>query len=408
MDPRGAPTNYTNFSRRFNANKDVAKREAGKYAAQATDAAGKAAGSLADSQAQFAQGVNTGTVQSPTGAPSTNTGGGAQPMGIGATMLLPQSNTNALTGESTKPTPQPAGQNSAALDGESTKPTQAATAGAPASTWQGNQDYVDSTTGLTIAQMLAKAGQTYTGPMGLDTTQASIDANAAQQQLNLLKDNNGIQTLVNEGGPSGSTGADALSGALIGSAGRGDFDALRAKFNPNKDISDAQAKAQKTAEDAQASSAANAEQWNQSAARAEGDAAKSGDQDYTGGAQEYADAAKGLIAAAKNGNMGMTDWDLPEGTEADGYVAFNGDDKKKITSQFTDETGLTDEEISNDISQMNKAEQDAFLVAVFGGNHVTTNPSADAGTLHSLAAKLLMAAEKRKHENSQKAAKDKH
>ncbi len=232
---RAQPTNFTNFARRFNANKDVATREAGKYANQATTAAGKAAGSLQAAQTQFANGVNTGSVAPPPGsnAPAATNVGGAAPPPTSAIAATPA----AL------PPAQPSGQTSQALEGESTRPGG----------------------GMTMADMLAKAGEQYTGPMGLDTTQAIPDALAAQEQLDLLKDGNGVGTLVNESGQSGTQGADALSGSLIGAAGRQNFDALRAKFNPNKDLNDAQDKAIKTAEEARKKSEENASGWGKAA-----------------------------------------------------------------------------------------------------------------------------------------------
>ncbi len=263
-DHRAQPTNFTNFSRRFNANADVSKQQAGKYAAQATGAAGKAAASLGAAQQKFATGVNTGSVAPPPGssAPAaTNTGGAVPPPaappppltgkpledalnpqpGAGGASNVPVGNSQALSGESTRP-----GTNQQGLTGESTK------------------------TGATsIADMLAKAGQSYTGPQGLDTETAAVDANAAQGQLDALKDPNGIQALVNDSGQSGTRGSDALSGALIGSAGRQDFDALRGRFNPNKDLNDAQDKAIKQAKDAKEQSEKNAEGWKGAAGEAQ-------------------------------------------------------------------------------------------------------------------------------------------
>ncbi len=257
-DHRAQPTNFTNFSRRFSANADVSKQQAGKYAAQATGAAGKAAASLGAAQQKFANGVNTGSVAPPPGssAPAaTNTGGAVPPADVygagysadGFTPAVPPaSNSQAVTGESTRPASQPTGSTSQALTGESTK---------------------DGAT--SIAGMLAKAGESYTGPQGLDTEQASVDANAAQGQLDALKDPNGIQALVNDSGQSGTRGSDALSGALIGSAGRKDFDALRGRFNPNKDINEAQDKAMKQAKEAKEQSEKNAEGWKGAAGEAQ-------------------------------------------------------------------------------------------------------------------------------------------
>ncbi len=218
-----APTDFVNFSRRFGANKDVAQREAAGYGRQAEHAAGAAQGALKAAQGNFAAGVNTGTV-------------GAAPNNTGWVNTGPVADLHAgATDYDTPPGPTPA-----APSGPRT----------------------------TIEEMLAKAGQQYTGPAGLDTVDATKTAQTAQQQLEALKDPNGIQALVSQR-PSGSHGADALSGALIGSAGRQQFDALRAKFNPNKDLLDAQKVAVETAKKAKETSDANAKGWGANAAAAQ-------------------------------------------------------------------------------------------------------------------------------------------
>ncbi len=239
---------FVNFAQRFGANQDVAKREAAKYGQQATGAVGAAQQSLGAAQQKFTQGVNTGTVQAPGGAPSTNTGAAA-PVPQAAAPVAPQQ--PVAPPAPNFPTTPDDGQ---ALTGESTR--------------------TPESSGPTIAEMLAKANQKYTGPAGLEGTEdAAQKAWAAQQQLDLLGSNksagetagSNMATLVNESGPSGSRGADALSGALISSAGRKDFDALRAKFNPNKELLDAQDKATATAKQAKADSETNAKAWGDAA-----------------------------------------------------------------------------------------------------------------------------------------------
>lgn len=225
-----SPTNFTNFARRFSANKDVSRQQANKYAGQAAGKAGAAAQSLATAQGQFAQGVNTGSVAPPPGstAPSATNVGAAVP---------------------------PA--NSAPVPG--------ATQFNPANPMLGNPATSGNRQPNQLQDMLNQAGKSYSGPEGLDTTQATKDTDAAQQNLDALKDSSGVQALVNDSGQSGTTGADRLSGALIGQAGRKDFDALRAKFNPNKELHDAQDAAVKQAADAKASSEANASAWGERA-----------------------------------------------------------------------------------------------------------------------------------------------
>lgn len=247
---RAAPTNYTNFARRFAANKDVAQREAQKYGQQATDAAQKAAASLGAAQKDFATQEQAGMVPEAS-APAADLGPYVPPPGEDPEI-------------------------SAIKSQEREKQRAAAAAGQP-----------------TIADMLAKAGQSYSGPAGLDTSTAATDANAAAENLDALKDSSGVQALVNQG-QSGSTGADALSGSLIGAAGRHNFDALRGRFNPNKDLLDAQKTAAEQAKKAKDDSATNADAWGQQAADAQAkqDAAADKSATDSANAKTAADAAR--------------------------------------------------------------------------------------------------------------------
>ncbi len=369
QDPRGAPGSFVNFSQRFNANKDVAKREAAKYGQQATAAAGKAATTLQGAQAKFANGVNTGTVAPPPGsnAPAgTNTGaasfadpfGGARPTVLAPTLQQPTtapapqptgSSSQALTagtanapkgwdgkwaspeqeawdkqswaadlGQASRPTgPRPGGDANAGLDAAIAADGQAAIAE------QGGG--AGRAPGMSIEEMLANAWKKYSGPAGLDTEGALTDDTlAADQQLDAITSEGGIQELVNRGGNSGSTGSDAMSGALIGAAGRQNFDALRAKFNPNKDLHDAQDKAMKTAKDAKGQSEQNASAWGKMAGaaaktKAELDAANEAN-DAAAADRRGADDAAGMSAADAADKAVMPDknyqWSFDKDTPA--------------------------------------------------------------------------------------------
>ncbi len=113
--------------------------------------------------------------------------------------------------------------------------------------------------GLTSEQMLANAGKSYDGPMGLgiqgieDTYASTL---AAQQNLDAIGSQEGLQSLV-----GGQEGNARLSGALIGNAGRKDFDALRARFNPDGDLDKAEKDAMAQATAARDTSKKNAAEW---------------------------------------------------------------------------------------------------------------------------------------------------
>lgn len=279
VDARGAPGTFTNFSRRFNANKDVAEREAGKYAGQATAAVGNAANVLGTAKTNFAAGVNTGSVAPPPAGFTPS-----QPTIAGAPFQTPAktARNGALAGNALQDALNPAP--AATQPGSSNVPTSNALALSSESTRGSTSQAVtgDPTQAVpppapTMADMLAQAGQKYTGPTGLDTAAATTAAQSADQQLNALSSRDpllnqgGVQALVQANGTTGSEGASALSGSLIGAAGRQNFDALRAKFNPNKDLNDAQTAAMKTAADAKLSSDANAKGWGAAAGQAQSD-----------------------------------------------------------------------------------------------------------------------------------------
>lgn len=225
-----APTNFANFSRVQSANRDVSSREASLYGQRATAKVDKARTSLDALRARFGGEVKAGTVA------------GAQ-----QGFALPTGTGGGLMGEATRPS----------LGG-----------------------------GLTSDEMMVNAGRSYSGPGGLgdinnvdDTYAATL---AAEQNLDALGSEGGMQALIQRQNQQGSIGGSKLSGALIGSAGRKDFDALRARFNPEGDLEKAETEAASQATAAGEQSKANAKQWGE-----------------LGGAKVASDAAEAARLAAK-------------------------------------------------------------------------------------------------------------
>jgi len=232
-----SPTGFTNFARVQSANRDVSQREAASYGRRAEAKADSAKQSLDALNARFGGAVNAGTV----GAPQN--GFAAQP-------------------------PDGAG-----LVGESTRPTLGG--------------------GLTSSQMFENADKTYSGPGGLGDIEGVDDAYSAklgaEQNLDALGTEAGVSALVQQQNAFNGEGNNELSGALIGGAGRADFDALRARFNPDADFAKAETAAADRAKSAKAESTRNAEGW-----RALGDKTK-GTEDATAAAE--AAKAEGKAAA---------------------------------------------------------------------------------------------------------------
>jgi hypothetical protein len=203
---RPAPTSFTNFSRVQGANKDASTRQAQQYGARATLAGTQAQTSLGALKARFGGQLAAGTVA----APGEADGPGYDPDN-------PNADSNGIVG--------------------------------PASD---------------LAYANAEKG--YTGPAGLGEIEGVDDTVAsmlgAQQGLNALGDDaGGMQALIQQQNPQGTEGTSKLSAALVGSAGRKDFDALRARFNPEADFDKADAEAMAQATAAGESSTANAGAW---------------------------------------------------------------------------------------------------------------------------------------------------
>lgn len=243
---RQQPTGFTNFSRVQAANRDVSRREAAAYGAKAESNASAAQRSLAALRARFGAQVDAGTVAGTTAAPHEG----------------------ALMGP---------------LDPMSGLPVQ-------------------PTDNLTVEQMYEKAGQEYSGPGGLGDIEGVDDTYAqtlaADQNLNALGDDAGLQALIREGSGVGR-GTSAFSSGLIGSAGRKDFDALRARFSPEGDIEKAETESAAQARAAGDLSAKNAGDW-----RAFGDATQA---DNDRKAKEAEDAA---AKAKADGDAAAKEQDL--------------------------------------------------------------------------------------------------
>lgn len=204
-----APTDFTNYQRYFNANADTAQRTAGEIGGRAALKSAQAAKALQDSQAQFDQAAAAGTV----GAfdPGTHQEM-ADPNGIAAGSIYDVAN---------------------------------------------NQ--------MSSAELAAKADGTYTGLGSLgDTTNignAYSAALGAQQNLDALGSEPGLQALIQEQNPQGDAGTSKLSAGLVNAAGRGDFDKLKAAFNPQANLDKAVTDSGAKADAAAALSAKNADEW---------------------------------------------------------------------------------------------------------------------------------------------------
>lgn len=200
---------FTNYAQYFNANKDAAGRTSAAIAGQTALKAAQARKALEDQQAKFSQDVAAGTV-------------GAYDAGTHQQLADP----NGIE--------------------------------------PGTQHEVANTQMSTDA-LAAQGQRAYTGPGGLGD-EAGIagaydKANAAQQNLNALGAEGGVQALIQGDNPQGNAGTSRFSAGLVGEAGRGAFDALRAHFNPQQEL-DAAAKASGAQSDAaKALSAKNADEW---------------------------------------------------------------------------------------------------------------------------------------------------
>lgn len=206
---RQQPTNFTNFERYFNANKDASARTADALAGRTALQAGQAQKKLEDQQAAFQQQVTAGTV-------------GAYDAGTHQTMADP----NGI-------------QPGTILDTPNTQ--------------------------MSTDELTAQGQRAYTGPGGLGDVPGSEgvydSALAAQQGLDALGTEGGIQAQLQNQNQQEGAGAARLSAGLVGAAGRKDFDALAARFNPQADVKNAVKASSDAAAAASALSAKNAEEW---------------------------------------------------------------------------------------------------------------------------------------------------
>ncbi len=241
------PSTFTNFSRVLGANRAVANREAGNYADQARARAEQAAAALRATQQRFSGDVAKGTVngaqQDARDAPIQTE---IDPDLKEAQRIWDQQVFNAGQGGASMPrNPRPGGP---AVDDGSSQQTRTVLGG-----------------DLSSVEMQAKADSAYSGPGGLgdvegigDTTAQSL---AAQQNLDALGQDDGVQALIDAQRAGGSEGASKFSASLIGNAGRRGFDALRARFNPHDELEKAQTQAETQAKAAGDTSKKNATEW---------------------------------------------------------------------------------------------------------------------------------------------------
>ena len=181
------PGGFTNFQQYFSANQGTAQAGADKYAGQVKNTATQANDALENATMQFNKESQAGTVA----APNTNVGPGVA--NRRGTNYDPASAANAANGSYTGP---------AAITG--------------VSNFQNAVDKANTAEN----QLNALAGPVGTGGLGANG-QARGD----------------ISTLT---APNNTTpGANNFSANLIGSAGAKQFQALRAHFNPNKDLAKA-------------------------------------------------------------------------------------------------------------------------------------------------------------------------
>lgn len=337
---RPGPTGFTNFSRVAAANQDVSKREATAYGQRATDNAANAAQSLRTAQQQFGNQVQAGTV----GAAGMGAGGAVDP-------------------------------NAAGLQAESTRPELGG--------------------GLTSAQMYLQGAKSYSGPAGLGEAPGAMDAAtkalAAQQNLDAFGNPGGMQALVQQQSPNEGAGSSRLSGALIGQAGRANFDALRARFNPNADLTKAVTDSAAQAKAAGALSTKNAADWNalgdakatDEEKLAAYDAAKGGSSaDKAAAEKAYKTALDGLPPANLTANQ-QHSWDDVDPAQqekfaqqiADGAKAYSGNGG---TAQAWTGTGLSTTEIKQLIASLSPGDY-ARLMTV-GNPNDTTDPNTHGAT----------------------------
>ncbi len=234
---QGQPSNYTNFNRYFNANKDASQRQADQIAGQTQVKADAADSSIKNAQNTF--NTNVGLASQKNAPPTAE-----QLAGSG------QFNPNVGVGVvDTKQTP-----GTASIYEQALHPTQTMA------------QYVDSRGGADFADQMANTR--YAGPQGFTTTQAVTDqANAAQGNLDALGNQGGVQALIQQGNGA-NYGNSNFSAGLVGAAGRNKFDALRSQFNPEKQLSDAVNSGKTKVDAAKATIAANDKTWADAAAQA--------------------------------------------------------------------------------------------------------------------------------------------
>lgn len=142
----------------------------------------------------------------------------------------------------------------------------------------GGQVAAGTVGGVTADGDVGNADKTYSGPGGLgdlEGIEGVYDSTlGAQQNLDALGSDAGTSALLQQRNQFNGSGNNALSGALIGSAGRKDFDALRARFHPDADMVSAEKNAAELAAKAKTDSEANAKAWGSEKERRDAEKAK--------------------------------------------------------------------------------------------------------------------------------------
>ncbi len=265
------PTSYVNWARYFGANQSSAKSEAEKLAEQQRKAAEAAQKSTSGLVSQFAQKAGVAGAEKPVAnaaltPPASNVGAGAAaPMGrqraaptnTGAAAVAPQGPVaRAPAGLASYFSPQPGAAPVA-------PPLSPPGAEEPAT----GLDARDTNQQLADAQAASQVG--YAGPSQLSDLagyQGALDQNlAAQTGLNSLGSEGGIEALNQQMHPGLTSGQSQFDAALLGTAGRTQFDKLRNQFSLKKDWEQAQERAQALAAMGTEKSRAEADKWAQKA-----------------------------------------------------------------------------------------------------------------------------------------------
>lgn len=295
---RPGPTNHTNFGRYQQANLAASQSEAQRYGGETAVAVAKANASREALRKRFSDQMMAGLADAPGGAsskpetapverPKWDPGNpGINPMsGLRWTEAEFNANEAAALENEAKikgNPPAPGGGTPSAVSQMPAAPGKNASAGQIREYKEQMAAAIEEDRlraedlameepevgGVSVEEMRANAEKRYTGPNGLgdmgadsgyDSTYA--DSRAAQEGLGSLGDEAGLM----------SRGASKFGAALVSGAGRGQFDALRARFSPDKDLSSLEDAAAEQGRMAKAGGEDAAAQWGEAATKKEGE-----------------------------------------------------------------------------------------------------------------------------------------